>query len=98
MKIGIIGLPQTGKRTLFQTLTGHGCPEPTEADKPVMGTADIRDPRFDTLVRMYAPRKEVRARIDIGLLPGLEKETLARGNVFSAGESVAGAATASSSP
>ncbi|MFA5094825.1 MAG: redox-regulated ATPase YchF, partial [Candidatus Omnitrophota bacterium] len=70
MKVGIIGLPQTGKKTLFELLTGH---EITEKDlasgKNIKSMAEIRDPRFDKLLAMYNPKKHVRARIDIELLP-----------------------------
>lgn len=82
MKVGIIGLPQTGKKTLYHILTGTKHAEQTDSQKPVIGTADIQDSRFDTLVKMYAPQKEVRARIDIALLPKMEKESIARGNIF----------------
>ncbi len=82
MKIGIIGLPQTGKKTLFQILSGHQLADHGDQKKPAMGAADIIDPRFDVLVRMYSPKKQVRARIDIELLPKLEKEAIARGDVF----------------
>jgi GTP-binding protein YchF len=47
-----------------------------------MGTADIQDPRFDTLARMYSRRKEVRAKVDIALLPKMEKEAIAKGDIF----------------
>jgi len=42
----------------------------------------LRDLRFEKLVDMYQPRKQVRARIDLALLPRLERETIARGDVF----------------
>jgi ribosome-binding ATPase len=83
MKIAIIGLPQTGKKTLFELLTNH---KPSEKElalnKPIKSLAEIKDPRFDALVSMYKPQKTVRARIDIEVLPKLEKETLAKGDVF----------------
>lgn len=82
MKIGIIGLAQTGKKTLFQILTGQEVNLQGGAPKPIPGTADILDPRFDTMVEMYAPKKEVRARIDLVLLPRLEQENIARGDIF----------------
>ncbi len=82
MKVGIIGLPQTGKKTLFQLLTGQPPAEHGDGRKPLIGTADIQDSRFDRLVSLYAPRKEVRARIDLALVPRLERETIARGDVF----------------
>lgn len=84
MKIGIIGLPQVGKKTLFELLTHH---KPTENEvasgKPIKGVAQIKDARFDKLVASYKPKKEVRARIDIELLPKLEKDTIAKGTIFS---------------
>lgn len=82
MKIGIIGLPQTGKKTLFQTLTGAELREQQTGSKPLPGTADILDQRFDKLVSMYNPAKETRARLDLVLLPKMEQETIARGDIF----------------
>jgi len=82
MKIGIIGLPQTGKKTLFHILTGSPQADHTEIHKPLPGTADIQDPRFDSLVQMYDPQKQVRARLDIVLLPKMEKETIVTGEIF----------------
>ena len=82
MKVGIIGLPQTGKKTLFQVLTGAAVGEPGGQPKPVPGTADIVDERFDKLVKMYQPKKETHARIDLVLLPKIEQETIAKGDVF----------------
>ncbi|MFH1201501.1 MAG: redox-regulated ATPase YchF [Candidatus Omnitrophota bacterium] len=84
MKIGIIGLPQVGKKVLFELLTQH---RPTEneiaSDKPIKGVAEIKDPRFEKLVASYKPRKQVRARIDIEALPKLEKEAIMEGGIFS---------------
>ncbi len=82
MKVGIIGLPQTGKKTLFQILTGNAAVDPAKANKPVPGAADILDSRFDTLVKLYEPKKQVRARLDLVLLPKLEAETIAAGEIF----------------
>ncbi|MCK5165504.1 MAG: redox-regulated ATPase YchF, partial [Desulfobacula sp.] len=82
MKVGIIGLPQTGKKTLFQILTGNEIKEPSKAFKPVPGDADILDSRFNQLVQMYDPKKNVRARIDLVLLPKMEAETIAKGEIF----------------
>jgi GTP-binding protein YchF len=83
MKIGLIGLPQTGKKTLFELLTGHRLLEKDLlSNKPIKGTAEIRDPRFDKIASIYNPQKEVRARIEIELLPKLEKDSIAKGDVF----------------
>lgn len=82
MKVGIIGLPQTGKKTLFQILTGNEITEPSKTSKPVPGTADILDSRINALIDMYQPKKEARARIDLVLLPKMEAETISRGDIF----------------
>jgi len=82
MKVGIIGLPQTGKKTLFQILTGNEITDPAKAFKPVPGTADILDSRFKALVDMYEPNKEAKARLDLVLLPKMEAETIAKGDIF----------------
>lgn len=82
MKVGIIGLPQTGKKTLFQVLTGSRLAEQGAQQQPLPGTADIIDERFDTLVAMYEPKKETRARIDLVLMPKIEQETIAKGDIF----------------
>src|SRR3989338_3416379 len=83
MKIGLIGLPQAGKKTLFGLLTGHRPSEKELASgRPIKGVAEVRDGRFDRLVEIYSPKKEVRARIDIEVLPRLEKETIAKGDIF----------------
>lgn len=81
MKAGIVGLPQTGKKTLFQVLTGSELRDQGSA-KPIPGTANIADHRFDTLVSMYNPKKETRARLDLVLLPKIEQETIAKGDIF----------------
>jgi len=82
MKVGIIGLPQTGKKTLFQVLTGSELHETGGPPKPIPGVADIVDQRFDSLVAMYQPKKETRARIDLVLLPKMEQEAIAKGDIF----------------
>ena len=83
MKIGMIGLPQTGKKALFELLTGHKPSENEVASgKPIHGVAEIRDSRFDALVAMYKPKKEVRARIELELLPKIEKDAISKGDIF----------------
>jgi len=82
MKIGIIGLPQTGKKTLFQILTQKKLNDHEQFLKPVLGTADIFDTRFDSLVKMYSPKSTIRARINLVLLPKMEQETILKGDIF----------------
>jgi GTP-binding protein YchF len=82
MKVGIIGLPQTGKKMLFQILTGNEVKDASKASKLLPGAADIIDSRFDKLVELYEPKKNVRARIDLVLLPRMEAETISKGDIF----------------
>ena len=71
MKIGIIGLPQVGKKTLFDILTGQKLSEQAYSGVQEIktGSAIIRDSRFDKLVKMYEPKKQTPATIDVVLLP-----------------------------
>ena len=61
MKLGLVGFPQIGKRTLFQLLTGK---EPNSEGKKRngLGLMKVRDARFDRLVEIYAPRQETPAQ------------------------------------
>jgi len=50
MKVVIIGLPQSWKKTLFELLTRRTLsPGELSFHKPVVGIAEVRDPRFDRL-------------------------------------------------
>lgn len=78
MKIGIIGLPQTGKKTLFSLLVGPAAlGTGGDARAALRGVADVQDARFDRLVAFYKPKKQVRARLEVTLLPALEEKSLA---------------------
>jgi len=83
VRIGIIGLPQVGKKALFELLTAHKPSENEVASgKPIHGIAEIRDGRFDFLTGLYKPKKNVRARIEIELLPKVEKDAISKGDIF----------------
>ena len=82
MKIGIIGLPQTGKKTLFKILTGTELKDSGKGSKAIPGMADIIDSRFYKLVGLYQPKKNVRARIEFVLLPKIEADTISKGEIF----------------
>jgi GTP-binding protein YchF len=73
MKLGLVGFPQVGKRTLFRLLTGK---EPNSEGKKGngLGLAKVRDTRFDRLVEIYAPRQETPAHIEFLLLPDLDRQ------------------------
>jgi hypothetical protein len=73
MKLGLVGFPQVGKRTLFRLLTGK---EPNSEGKKGggLGLAKVRDPRFDRLVEIYVPRQETPAHVEFVLLPDLDQQ------------------------
>ncbi len=83
MKIGIIGLPQSGKKTLFKVLSGHA---PSEHDlavnKPIKSMAQISDARLDRLEEVYKAQSKVRARLEIELLPKISEDAQANTQIF----------------
>jgi len=74
MKLGIIGLPQTGKTTLFNALTGHNQPTNASAGRIEVHTAvvDVPDPRVDRLSEMYNPKKTTYAKVTYADIAGLD--------------------------
>ena len=74
MKLGIIGLPQTGKTTLFNALTGHDAPTGASGGRMEVHTAvvDVPDPRVDVLTKMYNPKKTIYAKVTYADIAGLE--------------------------
>ncbi|MBK5099962.1 MAG: redox-regulated ATPase YchF [Desulfobacteraceae bacterium] len=71
MKLGIVGLPQAGKSTVFAALTGargegkgHAAPRTDTR----IGTITVFDERVDFLIKAYQPKKMTYAKIEY-LLP-----------------------------
>jgi len=86
--IGIIGLPKSGRTTVFNVLTrskADTCSYTPEA--PHIGIARVIDPRIYTLVDMFKPKKTTPAEIkytDIGAsLKSLTKDTAIGGEYLS---------------
>lgn len=75
MNIGIIGLPSSGKTTIFNALT-HGQAETgafhAGAFSVNMGAVNVPDPRVDKLSAMYKPRKTVYAQVQFKDVAGIE--------------------------
>lgn len=83
MKLGIMGLPQVGKKTIFSLLTGMSVtPERSQKQGAGEGFAEILDRRFDVLEKMYEPKKSVRARINMELIPDLDSAAIRDGAIF----------------
>jgi len=74
MKLGIIGLPQSGKTTIFNALTRGDAPTTASAGRIEVHTAvvDVPDPRVDKLSAMFKPRKTIYAKVTYADIAGLE--------------------------
>ena len=74
MKLGIVGLPNVGKSTLFNALTNAGAESanyPFCTIEPNVGMVCVPDKRLDVLAEMYAPEKYTPAVIEFVDIAGL---------------------------
>ncbi len=72
MECGIVGLPGTGKTSLFAALTGSKAVHAGGAAKPNVGVASIPDPRLSLLAECVQPRKVTHATITFVDIPGID--------------------------
>ena len=74
MRLGIIGLPQSGKTTLFNALTRGSQPTGMSTGKMEIHTAvvDVPDPRVDKLSSMFNPKKTIYAKVTYSDIAGLD--------------------------
>ena len=76
MKLGIVGLPNVGKSTLFNALTNAGAESanyPFCTIDPNVGVVAVPDSRLDKLAEMYKPEKYTPAIIEFVDIAGLVK-------------------------
>jgi len=74
MKLGIIGLPQAGKTTIFNALTRGNTPPTASAGRIEVHNAvvEVPDPRVDKLSGMFNPKKTIYAKVTYADIAGLE--------------------------
>ncbi|MBN1284813.1 MAG: redox-regulated ATPase YchF [Anaerolineae bacterium] len=76
VRLGIIGLPSSGKTTVFNALTGANLPTGQMAGGLMEiheATVNVPEPRLDVLHKLYNPRKKVYAQVTYSDIGGLDK-------------------------
>lgn len=74
MQLGIIGLPQSGKTTLFNALTRGTVPTGMGSGRIEVhtGVVDVPDARVDQLSEMFNPKKTIYAKVTYADIAGLD--------------------------
>jgi ribosome-binding ATPase len=82
MRLGIIGLPQSGKTTIFNALTRGDQPVTMSGGRIEIRTAvvDVPDPRVERLVELFHPQKTSFAKVTYADIAGLEGNSGNNGN------------------
>ena len=74
MKLGVVGLPNVGKSTLFNAITQAGAQAanyPFCTIEPNVGVVAVPDARLDALAKMHNPEKYTPATIEFVDIAGL---------------------------
>src|SRR5437870_3630030 len=76
MKTAIIGLPMTGKTSLFTILTGVHQETRIGSTAARTGVARVPDARLNELAKLFEPKKVTHATVEYADMPSISKETL----------------------
>lgn len=73
MRLGIIGLPQSGKTTIFNALTSGDEPVGMAVGRIAVNSAviDVPDVRLEKLAEMFTPKKKIHAKVTYADIAGL---------------------------
>ncbi len=76
LRLGIVGLPNVGKSTLFNALTSAGAlvaNYPFATIEPNTGVVTVPDPRLDQIAKIISPQRIVPATVEFLDIAGLVK-------------------------
>lgn len=76
MKLALVGISNSGRTTLFNSLTGHDAATSSYAAveaEPNVAVVEVPDRRIDELVKIFKPKKHTRARVEYMDYVGLTK-------------------------
>jgi hypothetical protein len=85
LKIGLVGLPKSGKTTIFNALSkSHAEVSAFESMKtePNIAIVDVRDERVTKLIEMYRPAKSMYAKIELVDFVGVQKDETKKEELF----------------
>src|SRR5919108_1994010 len=74
MRLGLVGLPQSGKTTVFNALTGGAAPVAAGSgygQDTHVAVVKVPDSRLDRLTEMFSPRKTTPAEVQYTDFPGV---------------------------
>ncbi|MBN1333922.1 MAG: redox-regulated ATPase YchF [Synergistales bacterium] len=77
LKCGIVGLPLSGKTTIFNVITKAGAevkPYASGKTEPNRAVVPVPDVRFDHLVELFEPKKETPATVEFVDLAGISRD------------------------
>lgn len=71
MQIGLVGLQFSGKTTLFNTLSQKLIEDQVQKEEATIEVVKVPDERLDNLTKLFNPKKQVNATIEVFDIPGL---------------------------